>query len=174
VLRMRGTTLAVIWLLMAMQPVGAQSARASEAREWLLKACGVGERAAAEALRSAGDALVPIFLNAFEQGPSRDDRESVRTAATRRFNQIAILLARGRDVGLNQANLEIARRIPLNEYVDQAVEDFVFLYRSEALRTLGTIGGETAVRILQRVARDAASPFAITARLTIADLRKQP
>lgn len=169
-MRMMRSSLETVIFLVAITPDAIAQGANTVVREWLLNACGVGETTSRSDLRSAGQAAVPELVRAFEHGPATADRDAARAAATRRFQLITFILDRGSTAGLSPAHLEAARRLTIHQFTERSVTDFAFLYRSEALRALGVLGGANAVTTLQRVASNPNSPFARTAQLAIEDL----
>ncbi len=148
------------------RPVDAQIDHRAVVDRFLLQACLVGERNVEGRWRVLGRDAVPALVRALGEGPGAAEVERVRAHAERLVRRIGSVRERGA-TGLRGAELEVARRLDFDGLIRQAVDDFRFSYRSEAVRALGVLGGAEAIGVLERVADDPTSPLRSTARLAL-------
>ncbi len=159
-------TAVTITLAMIGTPAGAQQVELrSRVIHWLETTCGLqSESAQPSSVQALGQRAVPLFVDAFDAGPDVRTLEQIRDAAARRHGRIQSLLDNGMSFGLTQEDLAALQLTQRNDYVSQAVGDFVFAYEDAALRAVRVLDGTDSRQFLQRVADDDTSSHADTAR----------
>jgi hypothetical protein len=118
------------------------------------------DRAAALVL---GTDAVPYIIEAFNNGPPEVQVAAVEVSARRRLESIRGMMDAGATFGLAPADLQRLRDISLEDYVGNAVSDFVFAFGGAALGVASEVGGPDLEGLLRRVADDETSIHAATA-----------
>ncbi len=138
------------------------------AQTWLLRNCGTEEEALLEVaiVRQAVE-LNPIFVDAWRQGPDQESVDETRKQARERFDRGRVALQDPEGLGLSAEDARRAQERTAEAFVGRAVSTFETGCRSQALRGLYLVGGEQGRRILEDVANDAQSEYAVTARLIL-------
>lgn len=170
--------IAILLSAVLIAPVQVRSQQVSEAardavNRWLMSNCVVGEEGQLEAeLRRFAEEAEPLFLQALEAGPDPALIEELERAADRRYEKRQGLLKEAEGLGLSESDLEAAREITRNEFVERAREDFIIRYRSQAVSGLGIVDGQRAREALGRLAEDEASPLQSSAQQALDRLQE--
>lgn len=135
------------------------------AAHWLARDCTVTDQAALETeIRDAGEALEPLFLQAFANGPPQREMDALLASIDRIYSR------RQQRVRAGKAYQEpgMANSLSLPDERQQAKNNFDHGYRAAALNALRIIGRSKGVELLRRLAaQDSASPFQYLARLAL-------
>lgn len=144
------------------------------AKLWLYRSCGQTGQAALEAeVRQFAVLLEPIFVAAYENGPSPQIDESAGIAVDREIQLIKSLTADDAALTRNEIGQEEAmalRRLTQNSQArrERAKLQFLQNYRSAAVSGLGLTHGESGRRLLEELSRNSNSPFQRVAQLSLA------
>lgn len=164
---------AIILLVLATVAVaqGPDEKVRSLASRWLLLNDDVGEEGILEkTLRENRIELQPLFLDALEKGPDDTLLSEVEKAADNRFEQNQKLLTANEGSGLSPEDLEIARNMTREQFIEQEKQSFILRYKSQAIAGLGIVGDEKAREVLKAIASDAQSPLRSSAEQALQKL----
>lgn len=81
------------------------------------------------------------------------------------------MLESGETFGLSEEDLEIAKGITMEDFINQEKEDFILRYKSQALSGLGLVGDQNARELLQKISLDAESPLQVTAQQALKNMK---
>src|SRR5713226_8219348 len=128
--------------------------------QWLYSNCEAGEegRLEAQLLQFKVD-LEPFFLEALRRGPDDKETANLQRSAEARYTQRQELLKSGQGLPMSEADLNAARSVTLQQYVEQEKQDFNLRYKSQAASGLGIVGGPKAKAALEPIAKDDKSPL---------------
>ena len=132
---------------------------------WLLRDCDQGESAQLQStLKKYAAQLEGVFLDALNNGPDDKLLDAVAAAASRRFQYRQEALRTGAGLGLSAEDLQRAREITRDQYLQQQKSDFILRYKSQAVSALGIVAQTKGRAALQALARDTKSPLSTSAQ----------
>lgn len=139
---------------------------------WLLKNCDAGEELKLQnEILGKGAQLEPAFLEAYNNGPDQKLVSEVESAAGSNYDKRVQMLESGETFGLSEEDLEIAKGITMEDFINQEKEDFILRYKSQALSGLGLVGDQNARELLQKISLDAESPLQVTAQQALKNMK---
>jgi hypothetical protein len=140
---------------------------------WLEHECGVGAREDhGAALRAIPGLTSGVLIEAYNRGPSPELERAHAAAFAQAYAARNAALAQEGAL-FDPADLERLRSVTREEYVARRLGQARLNYRTNAVRGLGVVGGEDALRVLNAIAADAQSPMRAAAQAAITDLRQR-
>lgn len=157
--RMMSITTALFLLLLPSSMASQSGQSQNLLMAWLLNDCEVGMGGVLEAqIAQAGAQLVPGLVQAAQNGPDASTLATVAAGAGQEFDQIqAYLASDGLNSGLPSDALQAVQNESRDEFIADALSDFIYSYQARALVGLGIIGGQTALQVLQSFANNTGS-----------------
>jgi hypothetical protein len=134
------------------------------AAHWLARDCTVTDQDLFEkTIRDRGDALEPLFVEAFLKGPPQSEMDTLFAAIEVRYAR------RQQRITAGQAYHELAgESLSLADEKQQAKDAFEQGYKAAALNGLRIIGKPEGRRLLQDLSmQDSASPYQYLAKLLL-------
>ena len=109
----------------------------------------------------------PLLIQAYEKGPSKAELEAFEAACLHRFEMIQQAIKSGRNYGLSEADLALVRGRTWEDFYQNEKKIYVMNRRSQALLALGRTGGTAAKKLLEKEAKNTASPLQKTAKAAL-------
>jgi len=159
-----------VWLSASAQVLPPEAQRAGAT--WLLKDCDLHDQdQLGPVLRMFKPQFETFFLNALNNGPTPQLLMDAQTAASKEFDLRQQALRSGKGLGLSDADLQAARKITREQYLEQAADDFTISYKSRAVSGLGVVAGDAGKAALQALAADPKSPLQGSAQQALIQLQ---
>jgi hypothetical protein len=124
---------------------------------------GPGQQELVRQISERRTALEPIFIQAFNEGPSGEDMARLLEAVEYHWASLQVQLAEPEIYGLTAEEIAEMKSISLAEEKEQALGLLTYNYRAAALSGLGITSGAAARDLLTRTAAEPNSPFRLTA-----------
>lgn len=118
-------------------------------------------------------AVEPLLIEMYEKGPSQQALDEFEKASRQRYNMIQKALKSGRNYGLSEADLKLARKQTWENFYETEKKNYVQNRRSQALLALGRTGGEQAKKLLNTAAKNTQSPLHKSARQALKLMDRQ-
>jgi hypothetical protein len=129
------------------------------ALSWLNNSCGVGEQKGFEKkINAKGNAFVPVFWEAYQQGPTEQEKQIIRdTAKSNYMERMKWLREFGNlQLGEEETNKQLA--VTEKQYVELILNKHTNGYKTAAVSGVGLIGTDQSVIELKIIANDPKNP----------------
>jgi len=130
--------------------------------------CGIEEERLLEiAIARHGEALEPLFIRAWREGPGNEQVKAAQESGVARYRRNQAVLQDPESLGLSDDDLARTKATTEESYVTRVVDNQDLSYRGQALRGLFVAGGDEGRQIVEGIAADSESPFNSTAAVAL-------
>ena len=110
-------------------------------------------------LRQDPQVAEAVFIEAFNNGPTEAERETLADTIDWHWAAMQVQLADPEAYGLSDSEKEAMKSISLSEEKTEELLTFEYNYKAAALTGLALTQGQTGKQLLERVAADPNSPY---------------